>query len=146
MGFWQKAVELFIPERLIQTRVEKALAAKRRMAIDDRRAEHLPLQMVLEPGGRGPRKMLGMSFEVLRAFARFNPWLRAAIDIRKREIAAAKWDITPDLDRHKDELDSLVGRGGSVRPLQPCKQLLLTGCIPLSSGASEWERRFSSRL
>lgn len=75
--------------------------------LDAHRAQHLPLFRYDEPSGRGPRKLVGVDFTVLRAFSRNNPWLRAVIDIRKREIAASDWDIVPKLKRHKAELTAL---------------------------------------
>jgi len=113
MGFWQRIWQRIIPSGVIAERVEeefeKALTARKRtpQRIDDDRARHLPLYLYAEPGGQGPRKLLGLPYEILRVFARNNPWLRAAIDIRKREIAAAQWDVVPALERHKAELDAL---------------------------------------
>ena len=110
MGFMEKLRGWLLPTALLEGQVEKALVETKRkkpLLIDDSRATHLPLHPFVEPGGRGPRKILGVPFDILRAFAKNNPWLRAAIDIRKREIAAAQWDVVPHLEKEKAELDAL---------------------------------------
>lgn len=61
----------------------------------------------VEPGGNGIRKPFGISYKMQRAFARHNPWVRAAITIRMREMATAGYDIVPDLEHHQNELESL---------------------------------------
>ena len=110
MGALEKLRNWLLPSSMVEQQIQKALVdsrQKKQLLLDDSRARHLPLYSYAEPGGKGPRKLSGVPFDVLRAFARSNPWLRAAIDIRKREIAAAKWDVLPSLDKEKAELDSL---------------------------------------
>ena len=92
--------------------VTKALPPATRKQLDMRRLEQRgqhenPTRNYTEPGGKGPRKQLGFSPETLRQLARTNPWLRAAVDIRKREVASADWDIVPALDRFEKELITL---------------------------------------
>lgn len=70
-------------------------------------AQHLPLLRQPEAGGRGPQKMVGVSYEILRAFVRQSPWVGAAINIRQREVGASKWRIVPNLEEHQRELDLL---------------------------------------
>lgn len=109
MGLLDRIRKWILPPAILEGQVEKALIGTKRkkpLLIDDSRAQHLPLYPYVEPGGKGPRKVLGIPFELLRAFSRNNPWLRAAIDIRKREIAGAQWDVVPELEKQKDELDS----------------------------------------
>ena len=38
---------------------------------------------------------------------RQSPTSRAVVDIRKREVASAKWAIVPNLDDHQEEIDWL---------------------------------------
>jgi hypothetical protein len=73
------------------------------------------LRDAAEPDGRAPRKQIGLPPAMLRALARQNPWLRAAIDCRKREVANAHFDIIPKLDRFEKELNSLRKLVQSVR-------------------------------
>lgn len=72
-----------------------------------REARHLPMMQHVEAGGNGPHKMVGVSYEILRAFVRQNPWVGAAVNIRQREVGSSKWRIVPALDEHKNELDIL---------------------------------------
>lgn len=89
--------------------------------------EHLPpMRRDVSPGGRGPRKMIGFDAVTLRMFARQNSTLRSIIDIRKREIAACEWDISPDLDVHEKELSSLRRLVQSVNRLPDRRDILDT--------------------
>lgn len=89
--------------------------AIRKNGVAAERVRHLPLAATHEAGGKGPYKRMGASHSMLRVFAANNPWLRAVIDIRKREVAAAQWGIVPDLDRHQKELDLLRQLAQSAR-------------------------------
>jgi len=72
------------------------------------RSRHIPLSPNFsEPGGRGPRKPLGYSSDLLRALAKIDPWVRAVIDIRKREVAGCSWEIVPRLRDEKREMELL---------------------------------------
>lgn len=72
------------------------------------RSRHLPLSPnMMEPGGRGPRKPLGFSSDLLRALAKLDPWVRSVVDIRKREVAGCSWEIVPRLHDEKRELELL---------------------------------------
>lgn len=101
-----------------------------RTGIAERARHESPLRKHIEPGGKGPRKAMGFPASTLRAFARHNPWLRAAIDIRKREAAQAEWDIVPSLDRFEKELISLRRLVQSVRRF-PDRMGLLEGYQPI---------------
>lgn len=74
-----------------------------------------PLEQFLDPRGNGGIKPFGVGFDVLRMFARRNPWVRAAITIRKREIATAGWDIVPALENQQHELESLAALVRSIQ-------------------------------
>lgn len=100
--------------------ITKALPAKTSKLVDrtglaERGLHESPLRRVVEPGGKGPRKEVGLPAATLRMLARTNPWTRAAIDIRKREIANAKWDVVPNLERFEKELIDLRRLVQSVR-------------------------------
>lgn len=102
MGLWQS----------LKGWIAKALSLKeeqtRQRALESPRARHLPPRHFLsEPGGNGPRKQFGYEAETLRMFARTSPTLRTVIDIRKREVASARWEIAPNTDFHEKELDWL---------------------------------------
>lgn len=77
------------------------------LARNEREARHLPLMHHTPAGGRGPHKMVGATYEILRAFVRQSPWVGAAVNIRQREVGASKWRIVPALEGHKEELDHL---------------------------------------
>lgn len=66
-----------------------------------------PNDYAYEPGGPGLRKPYGASYEELRIFARKNVWVRSCVMVRQREIAGANWQCVPDLEHHKDELDTI---------------------------------------
>lgn len=66
-----------------------------------------PYDVSYEPGGEGPRKPWGYPYEVLRSFARKSWALRSCVMIRQREVAGSNWEIVPDLEHHKKELDLL---------------------------------------
>lgn len=101
-----------------------------RTGIAERALHESPLRRTVEPGGRGPRKVIGFPPSTLRTLVRGNPWLRAAIDIRKREVANAQWDIVPSLDRFEKELISLRKLVQSVRRF-PDRALLLDTYAPI---------------
>lgn len=66
-----------------------------------------PMDRAREAGGFGVRKPWGVTYEILRTFARKNWALRACIAVRQREVAGANWRIVPNLEHHKKELDML---------------------------------------
>lgn len=49
---------------------------------------------------QGPRGKL--SVHQLRRWSRTNPWIRAAINLRKRQLSAARWDIAPFTELYPD--------------------------------------------
>ena len=91
--------------------IQKALDPQRQKAIEkdwsNRQAQHKRHVDHASYGGNSSPKWHGVPAFVLRMFARMNPWIRTAVDIRKREIAAARWGIVPNLDREKEEIASL---------------------------------------
>lgn len=90
-------------ESLFVDHSEKAIDAAMEKKVDrkglDQRAWHRsPQREYREAGGLGAPKLVGFDPIVLRSFARLNPWVASAIDIRCREVAAASWDVVPKLD------------------------------------------------
>ena len=92
----------------LQKALDVQAEEKRRRALPAPKARTEGLYAHLtDPGGRGPRKQRGYSTEFLRMWVRQSPYLRAVVDIRKREVASAKWAIVPNLDDHQEEIDWL---------------------------------------
>lgn len=96
-----KPVKL-VPQNLIAEHVEKAIETRFEKKVDevgiDQRAWHRsPQRVYKEAGGWGVPKLVGFDPMILRAFARSNAWTATAVDIRCREVAAAHWDVVPDL-------------------------------------------------
>ena len=113
MSFWRRLGEAWgmlwsgegeDTSKALDPKAEKLLRSR---GVDTRARGLDPFRPLIEPGGFGPRKTVGVPYFTLRAFARSNPWLRAVVDIRKREVASADWDIVPDLDYYQRELDDL---------------------------------------
>lgn len=94
-------------ERILKAlpKIEKEIV--RHKGVDVHGLAQSPFRRPFEPGGKAPRKVIGFPPQTLRRLRRTNPWLRAAVDIRKRELAWAQWDIVPKLDRFEKELISL---------------------------------------
>lgn len=94
--------------KLIAEHVEKAMDTKLERKVDDvgldQRAWHRsPQREYREAGGLGIPKLVGFDPYLLRAFARSNTWVASAIDVRCREVAAAAWDVIPDLTDYDRE-------------------------------------------
>lgn len=123
MSVWGRIRGLFTGDVLTRSDaeqlVQKALSVQeeqqRQKLLEPYRATHLPRHQVVEAGGKGPRKLFGYSPQTLRLFVRNNPLIRAAVDIRKREVASAPFDIEPDLTNHEKEIDTLRQLMQSVR-------------------------------
>lgn len=146
--------------------LSKALEPARQKLVErkavDRRARHKPFHSVTQAMGLAAPKVHGVSNQMLRNFVRNNPWLRAVIDIRKREIANADWGVVPKLDNHEKELEQLRQLCASVlrfpdrrdllnsfenRALSPkmVRELINAGTVEGLS-ASELQYRFSLAL
>ena len=118
MSFWKNVGMILRGEQVLskgelENTLHKALSSqaeefKQRMLARPK-AEHLPIhnRNPVNPLGDGPAKPIGFSNKFLRQFYRESPMLRAVIDIRKREVSAAKWAIEPDIKKHTEELNFL---------------------------------------
>lgn len=133
MNFFQRLNAVFkgdlVSKEVMEENVRKALDVRSQRLIEskgiERKARHVdPLRPITGNGGFGPAKRVGQLPGVLRAFARQNPWLRAAIDIRKREVAATQWEIVPYLKNYKKELEDLLRLVRSVNRYPDRKDIL----------------------
>lgn len=112
MSLWTRIKAAWTGEIVTKDDLTKALGAheeerrQKRIPAPSTRTESLYANLT-DPGGRGPRKQRGYSTEFLRMWARWSPYLRAVLDIRKREVASADWDIVPNLDDKQQELEWL---------------------------------------
>ena len=104
-------------------------------------------------GAMGMQTITKMSTEHLRRWSRLNPWIRAAINLRRTQISRSKWDIVsvepgtdPDprvVDRVKKLLRQPNPKGESWRSfIEPVVEDLLV----LDQGAIEVEKTAGSRV
>jgi len=128
MGFFQNMMRLF--GRREEGAFVRALPAKQEEKRQEEsaafRARHLPTfyNHTEAGGGRAPRRVFGLPAETLRYMALRNPYLRAVIDVRKREVAESDWDIVPALERKEAELDTLRQLVQSVRRFEDRGKIL----------------------
>lgn len=109
---WQRLRRAWTLSQHDPIAIEKALRPPYNQLLRKQDVERIgrhkkPNDYAYEPGGPGLRKPYGASYEELRIFARKNVWVRSCIMIRQREIAGADWQCVPNLDKHKDELDTI---------------------------------------
>jgi hypothetical protein len=94
-----------------------------------------------------------MSTEQLRRWSRNNPWIRAAINLRRTQVSRAKWDITSMdagmvanprvVERIKKLLRNPNPKGESWRSfIEPVVEDILV----LDQGAIEVEKTASARV
>jgi len=104
-------------------------------------------------GAMGMQTITKMSTEQLRRWSRLNPWIRAAINLRRTQISRSKWDIVsvepgidPDprtVDRIKKLLRHPNPKGESWRSfIEPVVEDILV----LDQGAIEIEKTAGSRV
>jgi HK97 family phage portal protein len=104
-------------------------------------------------GAMGMQTITKMSSEQLRRWSRLNPWIRAAINLRRTQISRSKWDIVgvepgidPDprvVDRIKKLLRQPNPKGESWRSfIEPVVEDILV----LDQGAIEVEKTAGSRV
>ena len=104
-------------------------------------------------GAYGLNTITKMSTEQLRRWSRNNPWIRAAVNLRRQQISRAKWDIvTNDAGDNADprtvqKLRDLFRRpnpkGDSWRSfIEP----IIEDILVLDQGAIEVEKRVGSRV
>lgn len=104
-------------------------------------------------GAAGMQTITKMSTEQLRRWSRLNPWIRAAINLRRTQISRSKWDIVgvepgvdPDpraVDRIKKLLRQPNPKGESWRSfIEPVVEDVLV----LDQGAIEVEKTVGSRV
>jgi HK97 family phage portal protein len=104
-------------------------------------------------GAMGMQTITKMSTEQLRRWSRLNPWIRAAINLRRTQISRSKWDIVsvepgtdPDprvVDRVKKLLRQPNPKGESWRSfIEPVVEDILV----LDQGAIEVEKTAGSRV
>jgi hypothetical protein len=112
VSLWSRIKAAWTGEIVTKDDLTKALSTHE----EERRQKRIPAPVtrteslyanLTDPGGRGPRKQRGYSTEFLRMWARQSPYLRAVLDIRKREVSSADWDIVPNLDDEQQELEWL---------------------------------------
>ena len=104
-------------------------------------------------GAYGLNTITKMSTEQLRRWSRNNPWIRAAVNLRRQQISRAKWDIvsndagdSPD-PRTVQKLRDLFRRpnpkGDSWRSfIEP----IIEDILVLDQGAIEVEKKVGSRV
>lgn len=104
-------------------------------------------------GAYGMNTVTKMSTEQLRRWSRNNPWIRAAVNLRRQQISRAKWDIVStdagDMadPRTVQKLRELFRRpnpkGDSWRSfIEP----VIEDILVLDQGAIEVEKRVGSRI
>jgi len=104
-------------------------------------------------GAYGMNTVTKMSTDQLRRWSRNNPWIRAAVNLRRQQISRAKWDIvstdagdSPD-PRTVQKLRELFRRpnpkGDSWRSfIEP----IIEDILVLDQGAIEVEKKIGSRV
>jgi len=104
-------------------------------------------------GAFGMQAITKMSTEQLRRWSRNNPWIRAAINLRRTQVSRAKWDITTvdagmvanpkTVERIKALLRSPNPKGESWRSfIEP----VIEDILVLDQGAIEVEKTAGARL
>ena len=104
-------------------------------------------------GAFGMQTITKMSTETLRRWSRNNPWIRAAINLRRTQVSRAKWDITTvdagmvanpkTVQRIKELLRSPNPKGESWRSfIEP----VIEDILVLDQGAIEIEKTAGARL
>jgi len=104
-------------------------------------------------GAYGLNTVTKMSTEQLRRWSRHNPWIRAAVNLRRQQISRAKWDIvTTDagdiadprtVQKLRDLLRRPNPRGDSWRSfIEP----VIEDILVLDQGAIEVEKKVGSRV
>jgi HK97 family phage portal protein len=104
-------------------------------------------------GAYGVQSITKMSTEQLRRWSRNNPWIRAAINLRRTQVSRAKWDITSMdagmvanprvVERIKKLLRNPNPKGESWRSfIEPVVEDILV----LDQGAIEVEKTASARV
>ena len=104
-------------------------------------------------GAMGMQTITKMSTEQLRRWSRLNPWIRAAINLRRTQISRSKWDIVgvdsniianpKTVDRIKNLLRHPNPKGESWRSfIEP----VIEDILVLDQGAIEIEKTAGARV